>query len=330
MSEETEGSGRINRRQYLNAIGTTGTLVGSSSIVSSSSVERTGFETASGKETARVHRSFRVKSLKKELNGLRIRPKDTRYAEFDEGNHTLEVINASTPSGTLLFGQIGNYTNAALKLDTDTATQSGLPEQYQEIPENTHPFLVGKKDGVVFRRLATDREHQLVADVAGLSADDSRTVAGSDLDGFNITPTPTKTASREKNSTTPIEKFGYDVAVDGTDAFDPTSELELAKTQSTIRVSDVAASFDVEPAGQTDVSTQVNTASNDSWVNCLGACGTCITGVGGGCITCYGVCAGSPTGWGLILCALCIKGSCEVGGTLVCIPCFDCLGDKVE
>lgn len=163
-------------------------------------------------------------------------------------------------------------------------------------------MLIGMENGVEFRRETTEQEHRRLAAAADVSLNRSSSVVGTDMDGVHISVDQ----SRETQSVESSESSGLIVTID---------ELEYSDVLSTID----AATVQTDQLSTQQVGTE--------WESCLSECSQCIATVGSVCGSCKIPCSGSPTGWGLILCAACIKGACEIGSIPICYDCFDCIGE---
>lgn len=212
--------------------------------------------------------------------------------------HGTSAAFAPLSAGTLVYAESSSG-NADAML---TIEEPSRLSAYTDLPTGTEPVLFGTSDGTELRRRATDEERRAVESIVGVENQETVIYTGDGIDGFRI-----------------------DILPDGPEA-DRVRRFEV--TPSDGRSLDTTAET-VEPfVGDNGVSaTDLIPDPGQACDDCCPPCVSCVASIGT-CARCYFVCAGSPTGVGAVLCVACLKLFCEVGGTVSCALCVDCLQDN--
>lgn len=278
-----DNGGKYSRRSVLQKIAA-GSVVGGLAISQPVAAESPDESRLS---TDTVYSSSRAQSI---LSALQI--DHLSFAKVikkkDKSESQLEVGIFETEIGELLYGETKSGSNSAI-FKLDQGEQDSFPERYQNIPPETKPILLGKKNSTILRRETSDEEYKQILRETGFSRSEITGVAGSDIDGYYIVK---EVADGESTQ--------YHLIPDD-------SGYSLQNLNNSDRKDGVTTNGVVSQCGPPCT----------SCVAALGSCGRCVP-----------ACAGSPTGLGAILCIVCVYGSCVTAGTAGCGFCVDCLQEN--
>jgi len=329
---------RINRRSLIKAVGTSGAVTGfASTVQGESGTDPEEWEQASLYQVIKIYRSDTIATLRSELNGFYISTRNTKFATFEPDSVDALLFKIETRVGECLFYMTEDGEGiATLTLDTSSRH---LPQSYREINESTHPVILSTGDRIGIRRQATDSEHQVVAERSGFDPENSVTVVDDLAGGYVITKDKENVLSmlaNVENENETVEEKVIHIADDDVESLVTPNDLENNTSIQSIESNTISIQDEAGPGHEGGGTGGGGDSGGDDdsapcrWKRCVGPCGGCVVNAVATCTACYIPCGGSLSGWGMIACALCLKGMCELGGMLVCHNCFSCLDQHVE